>query len=274
MFFTYRNAIGQAFISASNRGRPFIEDSPFGQVLSCTLKILSRWLERKVTIPAIHHRLRGEKRTREENEGSCNTSPERSTKVEEQEHSDGEEKDGRQEEHEISVDERDSPGSILKVHELPVHLNALKDMENVQSITFELCGNEEPHLVYYDFEIDLKPLFYTSPFGDITPIVYAPPELPLDASIESGSTQAEEEDLRPSTMTASTEEAEALLQQNGRIVPFQDNTQLSLTCRTLQEWAYQKNESYRRAFGKNQGYCYNNFITEGWVNSFPSVLNS
>lgn len=39
-----------------------------------------------------------------------------------------------------------------------------------QSITFELCGKKEPHLVKYDFDIALKPLFITRLHGGIKPI--------------------------------------------------------------------------------------------------------
>ena len=40
----------------------------------------------------------------------------------------------------------------------------------LQSISFELCGQKEPHLVHYDFDIDLKPLFKTHFDGKIKPI--------------------------------------------------------------------------------------------------------
>jgi len=38
-----------------------------------------------------------------------------------------------------------------------------------QSMTFELCGIKEPHLVKYDFDIKLKPLFITRQHGGIKP---------------------------------------------------------------------------------------------------------
>jgi hypothetical protein len=41
----------------------------------------------------------------------------------------------------------------------------------LQSVSFELCGRLEPHLVNYDFDIDLKPLFKTFENGQISPIV-------------------------------------------------------------------------------------------------------
>lgn len=38
-------------------------------------------------------------------------------------------------------------------------------------MSFELCGNEEPHLVTYDFPLTLKALFHTRLDGRIVPIV-------------------------------------------------------------------------------------------------------
>jgi predicted kinase len=48
----------------------------------------------------------------------------------------------------------------------------LADFERskAQSITFELCGKKEPHLVKYDFDIKLEPLFITRQHGGIKPV--------------------------------------------------------------------------------------------------------
>jgi len=43
--------------------------------------------------------------------------------------------------------------------------------DQVQSISFELCGYEEAHLVHYLFALELKPLFLTSQLGVISPII-------------------------------------------------------------------------------------------------------
>jgi len=43
--------------------------------------------------------------------------------------------------------------------------------DDAQSKTFELCGQKEPHLVKYDFELDLKPLFHTFTDGSIAPAI-------------------------------------------------------------------------------------------------------
>lgn len=51
---------------------------------------------------------------------------------------------------------------------LPKKLQALR-ADEIQSLVLELCGRKEPHLVRYDFDIDLKPLFYTLRDGSIRP---------------------------------------------------------------------------------------------------------
>ena len=82
----------------------------------------------------------------------------------------------------------------LTLDNLPEKLIQLKD-SNIQSICFELCGRKgkvireiiqlisEPHLVKYDFEADLKPLFVT--YYDGTSAPYSHPDdlgpFPFDA---------------------------------------------------------------------------------------------
>jgi len=54
----------------------------------------------------------------------------------------------------------------------PEFLDSIQTLEKskAQSMTFELCGTKEPHLVKYDFEIKLEPLFLTRQHGGIKPI--------------------------------------------------------------------------------------------------------
>jgi predicted kinase len=61
-------------------------------------------------------------------------------------------------------------GNTLMSDLPPLLMNLLYD--SYQSISFELCGSKEPHLVKYDFDIDLKPLFYTRMNGRIEPYTY------------------------------------------------------------------------------------------------------
>jgi predicted kinase len=42
---------------------------------------------------------------------------------------------------------------------------------NVSAVSYELCGSQEPHLVDYDFELELKPLFKVYRDGRIAPII-------------------------------------------------------------------------------------------------------
>lgn len=39
------------------------------------------------------------------------------------------------------------------------------------AVSFELCGSDEPHLVKYDFDIDLKPIFTVHENGKIKPVI-------------------------------------------------------------------------------------------------------
>jgi len=56
----------------------------------------------------------------------------------------------------------------------------LASAKGIQSITLELCGYSEPHLVKYSFDIDLIPLFVTYKHGAIKPIM-----LPGDSKFSS-----------------------------------------------------------------------------------------
>ncbi|KYR02438.1 hypothetical protein DLAC_01278 [Tieghemostelium lacteum] len=55
----------------------------------------------------------------------------------------------------------------------PELISQLKDdKSDIQSVVFELCGSKVPHIVKYDFELDLKPVFtIRSNTGEITPVV-------------------------------------------------------------------------------------------------------
>lgn len=59
---------------------------------------------------------------------------------------------------------------------LPPPLLGLADT-NIQSITFELCGNDFPELVKYDFAQALVPLYYTTNSGNLKPFLH-PVDIP------------------------------------------------------------------------------------------------
>lgn len=95
----------------------------------------------------------------------------------------------------------------------------------IQSMTFELCGELEPHLVKYDFDICLKPLFLTRYHGAIKPID--------GTTIDGVRSDAGES--------------------------WQD------MCRRYQEEDLRENEWYRKDHNLPHKYEYNHFITEGKV---------
>jgi predicted kinase len=147
----------------------------------------------------------------------------------------------------------------LKFQCLPPQLQLLKDYENVQSICFELCGNEEPHLVKYDFPLALQPLFMTSPYGDITPFTA---EASLHHKFYKEDQKAEEnkeEELRVDPSDAE------LLSKTGKILPFTGEEEILALDNKLKRWALRKNKAHRAAHSLPEGYLYNNFVVEGWV---------
>jgi predicted kinase/predicted phosphohydrolase len=56
------------------------------------------------------------------------------------------------------------------MNDIPMLVMPLLDGQ-YQGISFELCGTKEPHLVKYDFDIDLKPLFAVGYEGEIWPFI-------------------------------------------------------------------------------------------------------
>lgn len=63
---------------------------------------------------------------------------------------------------------------------LPDALAPLKE-DDVQSISFELCGADEPSLVKYSFVLSLKPLFITTRKGAIKPVIAADAKTKIEA---------------------------------------------------------------------------------------------
>mmetsp|Transcript_3541 Transcript_3541/g.10986 ORF Transcript_3541/g.10986 Transcript_3541/m.10986 type:complete len:587 (+) Transcript_3541:75-1835(+) len=100
--------------------------------------------------------------------------------------------------------------------------------DEVQSVTFELCGSEEPHLVKYDFALRMIPLFLTKRNGVIRPI--------------TGGGYGREEG------------------------PFEfDQQEMVARCQRYQAEMLERNEQYRREAGLRHRYEYNHFATEGMV---------
>lgn len=108
----------------------------------------------------------------------------------------------------------DLPGALMPL---------LKD--STQSMSFELCGRKEPHLVQYNFDIALVPLFTTREDGRIEPAV-----------------------LEPSRFTHNP-----------------DNKLIQDTCREEQSWCFGVNEQYRTENNLPLKYEYEHFAVEGKV---------
>eukprot|EP01085_Mycamoeba_gemmipara_P005530 Mycagemm_TRINITY_DN8364_c0_g1::TRINITY_DN8364_c0_g1_i2::g.5530::m.5530 type:complete len:479 gc:universal TRINITY_DN8364_c0_g1_i2:200-1636(+) len=116
--------------------------------------------------------------------------------------------------------------SSITPKNLPLLLKQFGDAR-LQSKSFELCGTDEPHLVAYDFAVELKPLFLTYNDGSIAPAVNENPE-----------------DVGP--------------------VPFNAAT-LAKECRSMQASMLQSNEAFRAKKGLPHRYERAHFAVEGRV---------
>lgn len=105
----------------------------------------------------------------------------------------------------------------------------------LQSISYELCGKKEPHLVEYDFDLELKPLFKVKYNGDILPETYG------SVSTISGCMHAPLENGSDKTKTIH----DAI---NG-----------------FKATSYEANKKYRKERNLTVKYEYNHFASEGTV---------
>eukprot|EP01116_Phalansterium_solitarium_P019118 TRINITY_DN524_c1_g1_i1.p1 TRINITY_DN524_c1_g1~~TRINITY_DN524_c1_g1_i1.p1 ORF type:complete len:534 (+),score=191.84 TRINITY_DN524_c1_g1_i1:195-1796(+) len=115
-------------------------------------------------------------------------------------------------------------GDVMSASGPPGQLEPLL-LPSMQSMTFELCGQLERHLVQYDFEVALKPLFVTYADGSIAPA-------------------RNSDDLGP--------------------LPF-NNDQVRRMCREVQAADLARNEAHRAASGLPHRYEHDHFIVEGRV---------
>jgi predicted kinase len=119
-------------------------------------------------------------------------------------------------------------GTTVPWGEVPDQLMPLM-YDSYQSMSFELCGKKEPHLVKYDFDIKLKPLFYTREYGGLVPYLD-----PLNTTMP---------------------------------VPFHYNYSdyVGSCCRSSQERDLAANEEYRKANSLPHKYEFEHFAVEGKV---------
>jgi len=115
----------------------------------------------------------------------------------------------------------------------------------INALSCELCGSDEPHLVRYDFDIELKPLLYLHENGSIEPCISMPQQA-VDA-IDAASPV-----------------------QINHLYPYDGKTsdgykELIHRVQELQAYNLGLNEKFRTDNGLSHQYEYNHFITEGNV---------
>jgi len=138
--------------------------------------------------------------------------------------------------------------SSIDIRNLPAVLQPLSQ-DNVQSMSCELCGRLEPHLVDYSVDICLKPLFVTLNNGSIRPVI--PHTSVSDIKPEKWRNNNPVNLLPDVTGFGpySFESAEDMVQQ----------------CKVLQQLCEQCNEEFRRNHNLKHKYEYFHFATEGFV---------
>ena len=67
--------------------------------------------------------------------------------------------------------------AMLAEPDITDQISNLLQYSDVQAVSCELCGTKEKHLVKYDFDIELKPLFVIKTTGDINPVVQSQTDL-------------------------------------------------------------------------------------------------
>jgi len=127
---------------------------------------------------------------------------------------------------------------LLKIHSDPCHqfynshLSEFLTNKDIQAISFEVCGNTLPHLVKYDFELDLKPLFFGHVNGKIRPCIG------LKGAEEFGPTA---------------------------YYPNVSHATCVRLCKMLQKNSLERNQAYREKNNLKHKYEYEHFIIEGHV---------
>eukprot|EP01130_Rhizamoeba_saxonica_P016256 TRINITY_DN747_c0_g1_i1.p1 TRINITY_DN747_c0_g1~~TRINITY_DN747_c0_g1_i1.p1 ORF type:complete len:738 (+),score=178.47 TRINITY_DN747_c0_g1_i1:260-2215(+) len=116
----------------------------------------------------------------------------------------------------------------ISLDSLPDNLSELADPV-IQSKTFEICGGCRSSLVFYEFDVEAKPLFTTSVTGMI----------------------------RPHVIDSNEDETGFLM--------ISESGQINEWCQNFRENALSINEEYRKENDLEEGYYFNNFLVEGRV---------
>ncbi len=119
---------------------------------------------------------------------------------------------------------------------------------SLQSLSFELCGSLQPHLVKYEFDVALKPLFVTKLNGAIVPygawvIAQGSGEVPVATPLPQGA-QLLEQDIGPRPLT---------------------QEQLISLCDEIKAKALELNEQHRAKLGISTCFYFESFAYEGKV---------
>ncbi|EFC39643.1 predicted protein [Naegleria gruberi] len=127
---------------------------------------------------------------------------------------------------------------LLKIHNdtanphYSPHIQEFLNNPSVQCISFEVCGNTLPHLVKYEFGVDLKPLFYGFSNGKI----------------------------KPCMKVKGMEEFGPI-----KYYPYQSHASCVKLCKMLQADSLKMNEEYRKQHNLKHKYEYEHFAIEGHV---------
>lgn len=110
-------------------------------------------------------------------------------------------------------------------------MNYFTETKSIRAISFEMCGTKEPHLVKYDFDLKLKPLFMINENGQIKPYI-------VDKN---------------NVYDFCKDDTKCI------------NSQIHTLIKCHQNKAFDENEEYRKLNGLTIKYEYNHFSTEGYV---------
>lgn len=204
-FFKYMDDKGYMRISAKTKGGASLTNMQWGNFLDLTKEVLLRSLNSR-------------RKTEEPIKTLKPLLLYKRDKIIEYNDEDSDDEQGNEREEKIEPDH------------IPEILLPLARDPNCQSISFELCGRCEPHLVSYDFDIDLKPLFKTLNNGAIQPI-----------------------------LIGRTKEEKVVIRE------ISDVQSLSELCQKAQREDFEMNEEFRRKHNLKHRYEYEHFITEGYV---------
>ncbi|KAL6062792.1 60S ribosomal protein L44 Q [Balamuthia mandrillaris] len=238
-FYKYRDGAGEHHVTAKSRFAPFLLDTPYSDLLSLTLEAL---------LPA----------------------SQQSNREEEEEREEGEEGEGKAAKRNRN---RRLPFGLktplrLNDDSFPTLLNPLRE-RSVQSLTFELCGAKNPHLIRYHPDLFLAPLFSTTHEGSILPLLYPSSSLQRTTRVTD-----HQEKENQQAITAENERDELLFPSDSASLsflkmagphPFQSSAHLQKCCQKIQQECAQVNKEHRERHSLPYSFQLDRFLAEGFV---------